>query len=74
MLSSIAVTYHGTELRLLEDASETRRRDSSHAPAQRCLPDAPPAYDGYIRYNVRSRLRHSRLATTEQKYDHSDTV
>jgi len=31
-------------------------------------------YDGYTLYNVRNRLRHSRLATTEQKYDHFDSV
>jgi integrase len=29
---------------------------------------------GYTHYNVRNRLRHSRSATTEQKYDHFDTV
>ena len=32
------------------------------------------SYDGYTLYNVRNRLRHSRLATTEQKYDHFDSV
>jgi len=32
------------------------------------------SYDGYTLYNVRNRLRHSRLSTTEQKYDHFDSV
>jgi hypothetical protein len=32
------------------------------------------AYDSYTLYNVRNRLRHSRLSTTEQKYDHFDSV
>jgi integrase/recombinase XerC/integrase/recombinase XerD len=32
------------------------------------------AYDGYTLYNVRNRLRHSRLSTTEQRYDHFDSV
>lgn len=31
-------------------------------------------YDGYTLYNVRNRLRHKRLATTEQRYDHFDTA
>ena len=31
-------------------------------------------YDEYTLYDVRNRLRHSRLATTEQKYDHFDTI
>ena len=32
------------------------------------------AYDGYTLYDVRNRLRHSRLATTEQRYDHFEAV
>ena len=32
------------------------------------------SYSGYTLYNVRNRLRHSRLATTEEKYDHFDAV
>jgi len=32
------------------------------------------SYDGYTLYNVRNQLRHPRLATTEQKYDHFDSV
>ena len=32
------------------------------------------SYDGYTLYNVRNQLRHPRPATTEQKYDHFDSV
>lgn len=31
-------------------------------------------YDGYTLYDVRNRLRHRRLATTEDNYDHFDAV
>lgn len=41
-----------------------------HSVAYRMLHE----YDGYTLYNVRNRLRHSRLSTTEQKYDHFDSV
>jgi len=41
-----------------------------HSVAYRMLHD----YDGYTLYNVRNRLRHQRLATTERVYDHFETV
>ena len=31
-------------------------------------------YEGYTLYNVRNRLRHQRLATTECVYDHFETI
>lgn len=41
-----------------------------HSVAYRMLYD----YDGYTLYNVRNRLRHQRLSTTERVYDNFDTV
>lgn len=41
-----------------------------HSVAYRMLTE----YGGYSLYHVRNRLRHSRLATTEQKYDHFDAI
>ena len=41
-----------------------------HSVAYRLL----TVHDGYTLYNVRNRLRHRRLQTTEEKYDHFDAV
>jgi integrase len=41
-----------------------------HSVAYRLL----TVYDGYTLYQVRNRLRHKRLSTTERRYDHFDAV
>ncbi|WP_247006332.1 tyrosine-type recombinase/integrase [Halorientalis litorea] len=52
------------------DSGDVTAHTLRHSVAYRML----HTYDGYTLYNVRNRLRHSRLATTERKYDHFDTV
>jgi site-specific recombinase XerC len=52
------------------EAGDVTAHTLRHSVAYRML----HTYDGYTLYNVRNRLRHSRLATTKEKYDHFDTV
>ncbi|WP_336001464.1 tyrosine-type recombinase/integrase [Halorientalis halophila] len=52
------------------DSGDVTAHTLRHSVAYRMLHH----YDGYTLYNVRNRLRHSRLATTEEKYDHFDSV
>ncbi|WP_136688653.1 tyrosine-type recombinase/integrase [Halorhabdus amylolytica] len=52
------------------DVEDVSAHTLRHSVAYRML----TVYDGFTLYNVRNRLRHSRLQTTEQKYDHFDAV
>jgi site-specific recombinase XerD len=53
-----------------EDSEAVSAHTLRHSVAYRFL----HTYDGYTLYDVRNRLRHRRLATTEEKYDHFDAV
>jgi integrase len=53
-----------------EDSEAVSAHTLRHSVAYRFL----HSYDGYTLYDVRNRLRHRRLATTEEKYDHFDAV
>jgi site-specific recombinase XerD len=59
--------YSHTGRGSVEDVSAHTLR---HSVAYRFL----HSYDAYTLYDVRNRLRHRRLATTEEKYDHFDAV
>jgi integrase len=52
------------------EAADLTPHTFRHSVAYRFLHE----YDGYTLYNVSQRLRHSRLATTEENYAHFDTV
>lgn len=52
------------------ESSDVSAHTLRHSVAYRML----TTYDGYTLYNVRNRLRHKRLSTTEQKYDHFDAI
>jgi len=47
--------------------------DAAHAPAQRRLPDAERR-GGHSFYDVRNRLRHASIQTTERVYGYLDWV
>lgn len=52
------------------DPGDVSAHTLRHSVAYRML----RANDGYTLYDVRNRLRHSSISTTERKYDHIDTI